>query len=142
MKKGRWVLVATFISLQLLTVTPVFAQQDALNGTSGQGATAVSGGKSIFLPECLRSADTAQTAGIDCVRESITYYTGLLLFAIAIGAFFYLLYGGFLYVSAFGDEAKTKTAKKAIQYALVGVIIAGLSGLIISWLSSILQVKP
>lgn len=78
----------------------------------------------IILPPCLRTADAAQNADFSCVQQAIAYYTRILTLAIGIAAFLYLLYGAFQYVSAFGDESKATSAKKTIQYALIGILIA------------------
>jgi ABC-type bacteriocin/lantibiotic exporter with double-glycine peptidase domain len=92
-----------------------------------------------LLPPCLRSADAAQSAKFSCVEESIAHFTNILLILVAIGAFLYLLYGAFLYVSAFGDEAKVNQGKKTITYALIGVIIASLAAFIVQLLRDVLQ---
>lgn len=92
-----------------------------------------------FLPDCLY--DNAQDAKADCVQKSIIHFTDLLLMGIALGAFFYLLYGAFLYVSAFGDESKTASAKKTITSALIGVILAVLAYTLITIVGGILGVK-
>lgn len=104
--------------------------------SSGEGAQAVS--RLQLLPNCLST--NPQTAGIGCVSETITHFTSLLLWAIAFGAFIYILYGAFLYTSAFGDEGKIKTAKNVMKYALIGVIIATLANVMVQWLQTVLQV--
>ena len=95
-----------------------------------------------LIPLCLRTADKAATADVSCITESIKYYTNMLLIVIAVAAFIYMLYGAFLYTSAFGDENKIKQAKKTITYALAGMILATLAYTIVAILSNILGVAP
>ncbi len=95
----------------------------------------------ILIPPFLRTADAAQSAGFDCILAGITYYTDLLLVVIAVAAFLFLLYGGFLYVSAFGDEAKVLQAKKVVTNALVGIVLASLAGALLTLVKSILKVS-
>ncbi len=106
--------------------------------SSGGGAASFLPGGGL-IPECLRESEQVRTRGADCVLDSITHFTNLLLFLVAVAAFLYLLYGAFLYASAFGDEAKVGQAKKAITYAIVGVILAGASALLVALVRSILQ---
>lgn len=92
-----------------------------------------------FLPDCLR--DQAQNANTSCVTQTIDHFTKLLLIGIAIAAFFYLLYGSFMYVSAFGDESKVTSAKKIIISALVGVLLAGMAYLLVYLVANLLGVN-
>jgi hypothetical protein len=147
------------LTLGLLLVTGARAQSSQPivgNGSSlssGNGATALQKTKSIFLPSCLSGATVGtngQTVGqeggssgpVGCLQESIRYYTNLLLIALAIGAFFYLLMGAYNYVSAFGDESKIEAAKKTIRAAVIGLILATLAAVIVNQLSQFLQVSP
>lgn len=93
-----------------------------------------------FWPKCFSTVDEAQKAGLECIVESITHFTSLLLFVIAVSAFLYFLYGAFLYVSSFGEEAKAAQAKKTMTAALIGVFLATLAGIILRLLASILGV--
>lgn len=77
-----------------------------------------------LIPECLRDPESVRTSDISCVTSSITHFTSILLLGVAFGAFVYLLYGAFLYATAFGDEKKVEQGKKSITYALGGVILA------------------
>ncbi|TRZ77457.1 hypothetical protein D4R87_02735 [bacterium] len=43
-----------------------------------------------------------------------------------------IIYGGFLIIFSEGDEAKQKTGKKLITYAVVGVIVIALAASIVS----------
>ena len=113
------------------------AQSDA---ASQEGpTTAVPSPAISLLPSCLTT--DVQNAEISCVSETVLHFTDLLLWLIAVAAFFYMLYGAFLYASAFGDEAKIKTAKSVMKYALIGVIIATLANFAVDLLKEALQVE-
>lgn len=92
-----------------------------------------------LLPPFLRTSEAAQNAGFDCLTASIRYYTSMLLFVVGIMAFFYMLYGSFLYMTAFGDEAKAQQAKKVITQALIGLVIASLAYTIVIILNTTLS---
>lgn len=85
-----------------------------------------------LLPPFLRGADAAQNADFSCIGAGIKFYTSFLALIIGVAAFVYILYGAFLYMTAFGDDAKATQAKKVITQALVGLIIAALAYGIIS----------
>lgn len=138
--------------LSLLLLPAVGSAQDASTNNSQTPpvkATACDGtfnaadfaSGNIFVPPFLRSADGAQNAGFDCIGAGISYYTSFLLLVIALAAFFYLLYGAFLYVSAFGDEGKVGQAKKVITNALIGVVLSTLAFALINIVKAILKVS-
>lgn len=131
-------LIGLTICLTLLVAAPASAQF-----SSGTGAAALSGDndKWRLLPSCLNGPQVQNIGFSDCIIPSITHFTNLLLVVIAVGAFLYLLYGAFLYTTAFGDENKVKTAKGVIKYALIGIIIASLSVAVVSLLADILNVN-
>lgn len=51
---------------------------------------------------------------------------------IAIGAFFAIVAGGFYYISSEGDSSKAEIGKKAVIYAIIGLVLAILSYAIIT----------
>jgi hypothetical protein len=119
------------IILNLLGVGWAAAQDSA------SGVKALTGGG--LIPKCLADPEKVRTAGASCITESITHFTSLLLLGVAVGSFIYLLYGAFLYATAFGDEKKVEQGKRSITYALIGVIIAALSNFIIRLLQNALK---
>jgi len=136
-------------ALIALTITLVFtssanAQIIDPNAPSGdeiinQASDSSDSGFSL-IPDCLRKASEVRTADGNCVTYTITFYTNLLLYVVAIGAFGYMLYGAFLYATAFGDENKIGKAKKTITYAIIGVILSGSALLIVQLIRTILRV--
>lgn len=117
------------------------------NLSSGEPLENLGSGKSFLIPECLQKAEQVRTTtgvktstSADCVTDTITFYTNLLLLVVAIGAFLYMLYGAFLYATAFGEDTKATQAKKVVTHAIVGIILAGLSAVLVQLVKSLLQV--
>lgn len=86
-----------------------------------------------FLPPCLRGDATTQVKSLsDCLPQSIAYWTQILVDVVAIAAFVYLLYGGYLMLTAWGNEAKVTEARQTITAALIGLTMAVLAGFIVA----------
>ncbi|MBP9717766.1 hypothetical protein KBD59_00510 [Candidatus Gracilibacteria bacterium] len=64
--------------------------------------------------------------GIDVASANmlVINFTNFVAAFIGFGSFLMLVYGGYLYVASFGNEDQTGKAKKIIQSALIGVVIA------------------
>jgi hypothetical protein len=59
----------------------------------------------------------------DIIDDLIGWILGIgLMFSVL-----YLVWGGINYISSTGDQQKTENARKTIKYALLGVLIIGLS---------------
>lgn len=116
----------------------ILGLSSALAQDSGSGANALLPGGGL-IPECIADPEKVRTAGVSCITDSITHFTSLLLFGVAFGSFVYLLYGAFLYTTAFGDEKKVEQGKKSITFALVGIVIATLAYLLVQLLKNVLN---
>lgn len=57
-------------------------------------------------------------------QQLVFNFTNFIAAFIGVSAFAMLLYGGFSYVSSFGNEEKTGKAKKIIVGAVIGILIA------------------
>ena len=136
----------TVVKASELKSGPAGGTTGGTGGTAG-GTTAAASGVGPFLgkfllPDCLRTGEKAVNAEFDtCVLDSVRHYIELLLLLTALGAFGYLLYGAFLYASAFGDEAKATLAKKVITAALIGAALSTLAYLAIMLLAQGLGVE-
>lgn len=86
----------------------------------GQDFSQFKPGESLTLPkEGLNPALTASTDARDFVLKVVNFALGFLgLIAVLI-----VIYGGVLYVTAAGVEENTGKAKKAITYAVIGLLI-------------------
>ncbi len=71
-------------------------------------------------------------AGITDLQGFITKVIGFLLGLVGLLALLALIWGGFQYIIAFGDEKKVEHGKSIIKWAIAGLIIIGLAYVIIS----------
>lgn len=84
---------------------------------------------------------TVNSAGETITLRILTVIQPLLLFAEII-AVLALLYGAFKYISSTGDEAEAKKAKQTIIYALVGLLVIGISGIAVNFFINVLSDQP
>lgn len=61
------------------------------------------------------------------IIESIMNVTNFILGFIAMIATLVIIYGGFMYLTAAGNEDTVATAKKTISYGVIGMVICGLA---------------
>lgn len=52
---------------------------------------------------------------------------------VAVIALGFIVYGGFLYVTARGDESQVSSAKTLLTYAIVGIIVVGLAAALVNF---------
>lgn len=92
-----------------------------------------------LIPPCFRApgspgaveATSLKQCLIDGQDAVIPYWTQRLFVLTALVSFFYVLYGGFMMVTSFGNEARFTDAKRTVTYALIGFIISILAEVII-----------
>ncbi|MDO8649931.1 MAG: hypothetical protein Q7K33_01310 [Candidatus Berkelbacteria bacterium] len=103
----------------------------------------------LFLPPVIRCARDGSCPEISLrqyllgIKEGggtgiIPYYTKILSAIAAFVAFCYIIKAGYMMFTAFGDEAKYAAAKKTLQYAIIGFVIAVLSYFIIHFFTGLL----
>lgn len=73
------------------------------------------------------------------ISQIIQNVTNVLLFVVGAAAVIGIIYGGFTYVTSGGDENRLRQAKEAIIYSVVGLVIALLSFLIVSFVTGIFK---
>jgi len=78
---------------------------------------------------------TSGSSLIDAVRFIIN---GLLILA-ALAASIYLIVGGLRYIVSQGDEEKATSAKNTILFAVIGLIVIGLSAAIVNFVVTAIQ---
>lgn len=83
----------------------------------------------------ITSHSTALTNTLSIIKNIINYALGL----ISLVALIYLIYHGFLMVTAVGDDAQYKKGMKGLRYAAVALAWVGLSWFIISFIFRIIQ---
>lgn len=64
----------------------------------------------------------------------------VILSLLAIVAVAALIYGGFRYLTALGDEDKVREAKRIILYTIIGLLIVGASALVVNVVIGIIAV--
>jgi len=86
-------------------------------------------------------AETAGSSSLKISSDKITVDTDILTRAVAwIGTlagvlvFFYLVYGGFLYLTAAGNAEQSKKGGQAILNAIIGILIILLAYGLTTWL--------
>ena len=86
-------------------------------------------------------SDECGLLGLACPEEAtartlsgtILLVINALLTIIGVIALAVLIWGGVLYIISLGDDGKIASAKKIILYAIVGLVVVGLSGLIVNF---------
>lgn len=66
---------------------------------------------------------SGSTGGVDNFRQLLLTFLNFFLGFLGLLAVLLVIYGGFLYMTAAGDDGKTENGKKVILYAVIGIII-------------------
>lgn len=120
--------VLSLMSLIFILFTPVVLAQ-------GQGGAGGGGGASNFFSGFDEVRNFRPEAGIKDVGTAADLILAILqlltafLAALAVAA---VIYGGFLYIMAGGNETRAETGKKVILYAVIGLIIVGASAILVN----------
>jgi lysylphosphatidylglycerol synthetase-like protein (DUF2156 family) len=77
--------------------------------------------------------------GASNLTQLIINITKILLALAGLIAVLVLVVGGFRYVTSFGNQAATESAKKIILNAIIGIVIIILSLVIVNVISNVLQ---
>ncbi|MFO0780737.1 MAG: pilin [Candidatus Gracilibacteria bacterium] len=105
--------IVTSLALMMSSFTAVHAQGFISPGDSPQAIQTATGGTGSF-----------RQLALTIVNFFLTF---LGLIAVVM-----IIYGGFLYVSAAGNQEKIESAKKIIMYAVIGIIVILLSFAIVN----------
>jgi len=76
----------------------------------------------------------AVPAGAADIIERIQKYINPVLVFSATVCVAFIIFGGYKYIMSSGDEAEARKSKHVIIYAIIGVIIIGISGIIVNTL--------
>ena len=77
--------------------------------------------------------ETSNNTFIQNMNKKIQIILNLLLTGTVIVAVVYLIINGIKFITANGDAGKTKEAMKGIQYAVIGLVVAFLSYILVSF---------
>lgn len=75
--------------------------------------------------------------GSSSLPKIIAWGIDLMLIAIVLLAFGFILWGGFNWITSEGDKTKVETARKTIMFAVIGLIIAFLAFFVIQVLGGL-----
>ena len=78
------------------------------------------------------SAISTATGGQGSFRQLALTIVNFFLTFLGLIAVVMIIYGGFLYVSAAGNQEKIESAKKIIMYAVIGIVVILLSFAIVN----------
>lgn len=65
------------------------------------------------------------------INDTISTVVNLLTAAVGVAAVIMIIVGGFRYVTSSGNAESAKSAKNTILYALIGLVVVGLSQVIV-----------
>lgn len=118
LSRTRSIAVLSGLAFSLLAgAVPALAEDAAPEGGALGGA--LSAGLNKAAPKELQGASDLNTI-IASLISSVIGFLGVVLFV-------YLLYGGFIYMTAGGDTSKVKEATSIIRNAIVGLVIIALA---------------
>lgn len=145
MKKiQKWVTVLyfSFLSLMLLpfiTSTAVAATESPTSGNCPKGNNFTT------LKELLSNQNfngTDPSKGLGSVRCFVFELTKIALTYASILAIIMILYGAFLYTTSYGEDAKIETAKKTLQWSIIGLVVLALAYVIVNVLLNEISAVP
>lgn len=119
-KLGKSIFFVTVITSLALVVFPVAAQ---ITQVGGEDCTALG-------ISCTGSEDT------NSFMNTIVTIGNVFLTLVGVIAAVYLVLGGVRYIMSEGDSSQTEQAKKTIIYALIGLLVIGLSAAIVNFIIS------
>lgn len=98
-------------------------------------ALTLPGGKSITAPGGI------PTGGLPVVSKVIGNSITIMLIVTVILTLLFLIWGGVQWIQSGGDKQKLSSARARLTYAIIGLVIALLSFLIISIIGLVFNVK-
>jgi len=125
-------LLILFIFFSLLSLTSGTANAAA---TCGDGTCDYKAGEDIFncKPDCLKIGNATK----DFTAALVDATDWILGFATAICVFMIII-GGFYYIFSTGDQEQATTGKKILKYALMGIVVVGISYALIKIIDTVL----
>lgn len=85
-----------------------------------------------FVATIIGAPTIFPTLGPTAARDSVRDIIGGMLTLMSILAFGAIVYGGYLYITAVGNEEKAKRGKTTLIYALIGMVIVAISGALVN----------
>jgi hypothetical protein len=120
------VIAAAALACCFTTVFPALAESDPTSFSDG-------------LSQAGSFADSNDLGKARSTKEILQSIVKWLLSLVGTIAVISLIYGGFLYVTSQGEENQTEKAKNIILYSVIGIIIIGISAIVVNVVISITQ---
>lgn len=125
----KYITTSALLAFALSVSFPVLAQDPFVgSGSNTTNPNTFSGG----LDAVKNLADTNKLSPAKSTKEILQTITKWLLSLIGTIAVISLLYGGYLYITSQGDEGSVEKAKHIILYSIIGIIVIGLSAIIVN----------
>lgn len=67
--------------------------------------------------------------GFSSLDQAVATFLPIIYVATGLAAFFFILWGGILYIMSGGDEKKSDGARRTIVNAVIGLVMLGLAGI-------------
>lgn len=113
------------------TPTDATCQQQTINGNLCSGSNFDLQGNATYK----NTADCTDT-GTNSISGKIKTILNILSAVIGIVAVIMIIYAGFRYVTSAGSEGGVKSAKNAIIYAVIGLVVVALAQVIVHFVIS------
>lgn len=123
MKHTAAVILGICLLLGIAHPSFVFAEGTIKNPANfGAGLSSL---KSVAEENKLTTQKTSTKEILQTIVKWLLSFTGII-------ATISLLYGGFLYITSQGEENKAEQAKNIILYSVIGIIIIGISAIVVN----------
>jgi ABC-type sugar transport system permease subunit len=134
MKYLKALLLLVVIALPILVVLPVSAQ-DTTQSDTGSGPFSEVCQRLKDLPDNQKPSACAEVPDNPITGKDgiITKVVHLLLIVIGVASIIMIMVGGLQYILSSGDPARVNSAKNTILYAVIGLVVAVLSQVIITF---------
>ena len=93
------------------------------------------------LKTILATTGNPNEQGFDTILAFIRLVVDIVMQIAGIIAFLMIIYGGILYLTAYGQEAKLETAKKTLIWSIVGFVLIVFASYIVKLITHQLQSK-
>ncbi|MFA5926699.1 MAG: hypothetical protein WCT32_05680 [Patescibacteria group bacterium] len=79
------------------------------------------------LSELLNQDTTGSANNLNTIKIFVDRVVDTALDLAGVVAFGYILYGSFMYVTAYGDDSKAENGKKTLYWAIIGVVVVAVA---------------
>lgn len=131
MKNKILAIILAFVGLFSLIATPVYAE--------GENPTTADICSQNVAEQIKQAAGCDNTATAPNIENVIQNIVNVVLGILGVVCFVIIVIGGVQYMTSTGEAAKTQRAKNTILYAVIGLIICALAGVITNFTINIIE---